>query len=300
MYKNTVSLISFEEIKSEDYTMAEVSICIICYNQEKYIEQAIESVLMQKCTFATEIIICDDCSTDNTPNLIRSYVDKYPKRIKAYPAQQNMGMLRNWERALKLCSAKYIALLEGDDFWNDENKLQKQYRILETYPNYSVCFTNARNKYENGRKGYPHYVNLTDTTHTTADLLLYNFIPTCSVLMRNNISTTFFHPAYFNSPFADWIIHILNSKFGDIYFLNEFTCTYRVHNSGVWGGIKEEKQLINKLNAIACISIIVSKQEIKPFIKQSRRQALQNICAFYKQHKKYFNYLAYRIELLIN
>jgi len=110
--------------------MADVSVCIITYNQENFVEQAIESALFQKCNFETEIIICDDCSTDNTPRIIQSYASKYPDKIKPYCAEQNTGMLKNWEKALKLCSGKYIALLEGDDFWNDENKLKKQYQIL--------------------------------------------------------------------------------------------------------------------------------------------------------------------------
>ncbi len=280
--------------------MAEVSICIISYNQEKYIEQAIQSALMQQCNFEVEIIVCDDNSTDNTATVIQTYAQKHPQKIKSFPAEQNMGMLRNWERALNLCTGKYIALLEGDDFWNDENKLQKQYQILETHPDYSICFTNAYYKNEDGQEGFPYYVTLSGTTYTTLDLLTYNFIPTCSVLMRNNISGTFFHPAYFNSPFADWVIHILNSQFGKTYFLNEFTCTYRVHQSGVWGGITEEKQLLDKLQAIECIEKIIQNENLKPAVKASHRQALQKLCAYYISKTKRLSYLKYRIKLLLN
>jgi glycosyltransferase involved in cell wall biosynthesis len=278
----------------------EVSICIICYNQEKYIVQAIESALGQRCTFPVDILICDDCSTDGTMAIIKSFAERYPGKIKVYPAPANLGMLRNWERALKLCKGKYIALLEGDDFWNDENKLQKQYQILEANPNYSTCFTNASIKYETGPAGFPDYVTLTGNTYTTHDLLEYNFVPTCSVLMRNNISESFFPPAYFKSPFADWVIHILNSQFGQLYFLNEFACTYRVHNAGVWGGINEEKQLKNKLLAIDCINEIIEDRTLKVAVKRNRKGILQKLCAYYKQKNEASGYLNYRFKLLFN
>lgn len=280
--------------------MTEVSTCIISYNQEKYIGQAIESALLQKCSFESEIIICDDASTDETRKIILSYVSKFPGKIKAHFAEQNIGMLKNWEKALKLCTGKYIALLEGDDFWTDENKLQKQYQILENNSDYTISFTNANIQYENGKLGFDAYVTLKNEEYTTVDLMKYNFIPTGSVLMRNNISNTFFHAAYFKSPFADWIVHVLNSKFGKIHFLNEFTTTYRVHSAGVWGGTNEEKQLKNKLKAIDCIGEIVTDRQLKFWAKQSRKEILQNICALYQQQKSYLDYLIYRIKLLLN
>ncbi len=280
--------------------MADVSVCIITYNQENFVAQAIESALIQKCNFEIEIIICDDCSTDNTPQIIQSYASKYPNKVKPYYAKQNIGMLKNWEKALKLCNGRYIALLEGDDFWNDENKLQKQYQILERNADCSISFTNAHIKYENQKECFDKYVTITGEKFTTKDLLQYNFIPTCSVMMRNNISDTFLHPAYFKSPFADWIIHILNSQFGSAHFLNGFTCTYRIHHSGVWSGIKEEKQLKNKLQALECINEIITQPKLKLDVKQSRKKLLQTLCAYYRLNNNYLNYLNYRIKLLLN
>ena len=276
----------------------ELSICIITYNQDKYIERAIESALMQQCNFTREIIISDDCSTDGTQEIIARYAAKYPDLIKAYFAESNLGMLKNWERALKLCTGKYVALLEGDDFWNDPLKLQKQYNILQAHPDVVISFTNATNKYESGEQGYERYVDKTDELYTTKDLLEYNFIPTCSVVMRNHISDTFFHPAYYKSPFADWIIHILNSRFGKIHFLNQFTCTYQIHGMGVWGGINKEKQLLNKLKAAGCIDEILTEEGLKKTLSQTRKKLLQNICLFYKQNGQLLNYFKYRLKLI--
>jgi glycosyltransferase involved in cell wall biosynthesis len=279
-------------------TDANINVCLITYNQEKYIERAIKSVLMQQCNFRFEIIISDDCSTDNTRSIIDHYADKYPNLIKAYCAKANLGMLRNWEKALKLCKAQYIALLEGDDYWNDPLKLQKQFNVLEKHPDYVISFTNASIEYESGENGYSRYVDKAGDLFTTKDLLEYNFIPTCSVLMRNHISDSFFPKIYFKSPFADWIIHILNSRYGKIHFLNEFTCTYVVHSQGVWGGIKKEKQLLNKLKALQCISEILTAPEFQVAIEPARRKALQNLCLHYREARNLSQYFKYRLKLL--
>lgn len=278
----------------------EVSICIITYNQAAYIKQAIESALMQRVAFETEIIICDDKSTDGTVEIIQQYASQYPNHIKAHFATNNLGMLRNWQKALMLCKGRYIAILEGDDFWTDADKLQKQYNVLEQNPDCVSCFTNATIKYESGEQGFNTYVTLAGEKFTATDLLDFNFIPTCSVLMRNYISDTFFHQAYFKSPFADWIIHTLNSKYGSMFFLNEFTCTYRVHGTGVWGGINKEKQLLNRLRGINCIAEILTKKQYSAGIRSSKKNALQNICAFYRANKQYKEYIKHRIALLFN
>lgn len=278
----------------------EVSTCIITYNQQNYVAQAIESALMQDCNFSNEIIVCDDNSTDNTTHIIKTYAAKYPERIKVYFSEKNLGMLRNWQKALMLCSGKYIALLEGDDYWTDKTKLQKQYNILEQNTDCAVCFTNAEIKYESGGPGFTTYVTLKGEKFTREDLMVYNFMPTCSVLMRNYISEAFFHPAYFKSPFADWIIHTLNAKHGNLYFLNEFTCTYRIHGTGVWAGSDTEAQLLKKLKAIDCITEIVTENELQQVIKKTRREALQKICHYYKQNKRLLDYFKYRAKLLFN
>ena len=123
---------------------------------------------------------------------------------------------------------------------------------------------------------------------------------TGSISLPSFATTVIFPPAYFKSPFADWIIHIVNSQFGQFYFLNEFTSSYRLHDAGVWGGIKEEKQLQNKLQAIECIREILLHEDFKNIIGKTRKTALQKICAYYKQHGQLTNYLMYRTKLMLN
>lgn len=283
--------------------MADVklTVCLITYNQEQYVVEAIESALMQKTNFPFEIVICDDGSTDKTGAIIKEYAAKYPNLIKPFVYENNIGMMRNWVRALLLCKQQYIAFLEGDDFWNDPNKLQKQVDILDKHPEYVTSFTNAHIKYEGGASGYPIYVTIPEGVYTTKDLLDYNFMPTCSVVMRNFImgDEKFFHPAYFKAPFADWVVHIINSKHGSFHFLNEFTCTYRINSGGTWGAVNKETRLLRVLKGLDCFEEILDAG-FKNDIRSSRKKALQNTCAFYRTEGMWGKYLKYRMKLLLN
>ena len=120
-----------------------VSICCITYNHEPYIRDCLEGFVMQQTSFPFEVLIHDDASTDHTADIIREYEAKYPDIIKPIYQTENqyskkIGSINatfNYPRA----QGKYIALCEGDDFWNDENKLQIQYDFMEAHPDYSMC-----------------------------------------------------------------------------------------------------------------------------------------------------------------
>ena len=277
-----------------------VSVCIISYNHAPYFEQAIESVLVQERDFEIDIIICDDHSSDGTTDIIRRYASEYPHLIKAYYSVNNAGMHANWAKALKLCSGKYIALLESDDYWNDRLKLQKQTAILEKNQDVALCFTEAKIIYENKRDGYPWYVEGKKEKYTQEDLSMNNFIPTCTVMMRNFITDDYFSPAYYNSPFADWIIHFQTASHGLLHFLNEPTATYRVHKGGVWGRIDEKKQLLNRLIVNKCLQEISKDNKTLSAILNARKHWLQKTCHYFKTNGDYLNYLLYRIKLMLN
>jgi glycosyltransferase involved in cell wall biosynthesis len=123
----------------EEKTEPLVSVAMIAYNVEKYIEEAIESVLMQKTDFLVELVIGEDCSTDNTRAIVVKYQNKYPDVIRVLLPEKNQGLTPNSVVTQNACKGKYIALLDGDDFWTDEIKLQKQVHFLETHNEYSAC-----------------------------------------------------------------------------------------------------------------------------------------------------------------
>jgi len=125
-----------------------VSILMITFNQEKFIAQAIESVLMQRVNFKYEIVIGEDCSTDRTRDIVLEYQEKYSDRIKLLLQGKNAGMHKNFVDTYYACMGKYIALLEGDDYWTDPYKLQKQVDFLEKNPDFAICFHNMQIIYE--------------------------------------------------------------------------------------------------------------------------------------------------------
>lgn len=118
-----------------------VSILMPTYNHEKYISQAVESVLAQKVDFEIELLINDDCSTDGTAAIASEYAKKNPEKVKFFHQEKNLGLMKNYKFLLEKASGKYIAVLESDDVWTDPLKLQKQIDFLETHSDYSLVCT---------------------------------------------------------------------------------------------------------------------------------------------------------------
>ena len=117
-----------------------VSIVCITYNHEPYLRQALDGFLMQRTTFPVEIILAEDCSSDGTRAICEEYLVKYPDKIKYIYRDHNVGYNENEYEAMCAADGKYIAYCEGDDYWTDPQKLQKQVDFLEAHPDYSVCW----------------------------------------------------------------------------------------------------------------------------------------------------------------
>ena len=128
-----------EEIKTV------VSVITITYNHEPFIAKTIEGVLMQQVNFPMEFIIAEDCSSDGTRAICERYWEQYPELIRLITSKSNVGAVANERRAMQTAQGKYIAFCEGDDYWTDPLKLQKQVDFLEKNPEYSVCFHRYRN-----------------------------------------------------------------------------------------------------------------------------------------------------------
>ncbi len=211
-----------------------VSVKTITYNHEKYIAQAIESVMMQHVTFDYELVIGEDCSTDNTRNIVLAYRDRYPDKIRVLLADTNLGALNNSERTEAACRGEYVAYLEGDDFWTSSDKLQKQVDFLDNHPECSICFHNVNVLSDSQGQIIRQYCG-TDQKEFTAleDILVANYIPTCSVMFRNRFIQKL--PDWFAKlPMTDWPTHVMNAQHGNIGYINEVMATYRVHDGGVW------------------------------------------------------------------
>lgn len=215
-----------------DTAQIQVSVCIITYKQREFIKDCIEGALMQQTNFNFEIVIGDDNSTDGTSEICKCYANRN-KNIHYHLRKRNLGMMGNWIATIQNCSGKYIALCEGDDYWTDPLKLQKQVDFMEANKDYSICFHDVLELRADG-KLYPsetiesRYENIIDKNNIDyKDLLVQgNFIHTCSVVFRNEFQR---YPVIFQlSSVADYLLHIHNSRNGKIKKLNERMAVYRV------------------------------------------------------------------------
>src|SRR6266446_7575330 len=116
-----------------------ISVLVIAYNHEEFIRQALDSVMMQRTDERFEIVVADDCSQDSTLDIVREYQTTNPD-IRIVPLQENLGITRNYQRGFSACEGKYIAVLEGDDYWILPNKLRRMASFLDQHPECVFCF----------------------------------------------------------------------------------------------------------------------------------------------------------------
>ncbi len=210
-----------------------VSVVITAYNHEKFIAKTLDSVLMQRTNFPYEIVIGEDCSTDNTRNILISYQQRFPDIFRLLLHEKNLGAFKNGKQVLEACTGDYIACLEGDDYWLTPEKMQKQVDFLDLYPHCSTCFHDALIVYEDGSKESTSYRPRQNEFSTVENLLLDNFIPTAAVMFRRGLFGTI--PDWISRlKMADWPLHILNAVHGDIGYIDETMSAYVVHRGGMW------------------------------------------------------------------
>lgn len=211
-----------------------LSICCITYNHEKYIAQTIEGFLMQKTDFEFNIIISDDCSTDNTREIIKTYADANPSIIQIIHPKKNVGMYKNFKHVLLSTNSKYIALCEGDDYWIDPYKLQKQVDFLESNVEYSFCCHTYINLFEEtGKEEVAH----TDVLKSDEpyEIVISNFLDPFiirmnSIVFRNNIDLYKVPTKGFKDTF---LFAVLLAK-GKGVCLSDVMSVYRIHKGGIW------------------------------------------------------------------
>ena len=197
---------------------------MVTYNHEKYIEKAIQSILMQKTNFRIELVIGEDFSKDGTASIIKEYADKYADKIKASFNNPNLGMMKNVIKTMEACKGKYIAICDGDDYWTDPEKLQKQVDILESNNDYQLVFHNALVTYINNPDKEHLFANLKQGEYSGDDILLNWIIPTGSVVYRNNIDIKKLLP---DVAFPDIFLFLLNAEKGKLYGIEDVMSVYQ-------------------------------------------------------------------------
>lgn len=219
------------------YNAILVSICCLTYNHEKYVRQCLDSLVMQKVNFRFEILIHDDASTDKTQQIIKEYEREFPNIIK--PIYQTINQYSQGISPLKdilipKSQGKYIAFCEGDDYWTDPYKLQKQVDFLERHPDYGMVYTAFNRVNINSNIIYNDAQLVRQRKRSKSGWLFYdlvksNFIQTLTVMFRSclyNGMVEYYDRTYDYSYF----LHI--SGKAKIYYLNEITGCYRITMTG--------------------------------------------------------------------
>ncbi|WP_209389452.1 glycosyltransferase [Chryseobacterium sp. RR2-3-20] len=272
-----------------------VSVAMLAYNHEDYIEKAIESALIQKTNFSIQIVIAEDHSTDNTRNIILDYQKKYPKIIKLLLQNKNVGATQNNKDLFKALEGKYIAALEGDDYWIDENKIQKQVDILNANPNYSLCFTNAKVLNDDLIAINDKISNVESKTYKDTDLLNQWLIPTASTLFINSFTEKDYeilsHPDII---FGDIILFLVLANKGELIGLEDYTSVYRINNNSFTNkekSITYYEKLFRHLNYLS----VIFDGKYKPLIQSHINHQGYKLFKYYlsKYNFKAFNYIKY-------
>lgn len=264
-----------------------VSISCTVYNHEKYLRQCLDGFIMQKTNFKFEVLVHDDASTDGSADIIREYENKYPEIIKPIYQKENQysqGIKIVWKYQYPRAKGKYIAICEGDDFWINPYKLQKQFDIMEKYDEVSLCVHNVRYVNESGEPtdkfkpnpvGYEKMVNSCDSLK---GLLLNNLVPyqTSSYFFRicfikkiiDNI------PLFISKcPVGDVAYLLYFSYCGNIYYLPYEMSCYRMFSVGSWTSrnSNNDRQVIHKRKLIATLNYFNSftRNEYDYEIKES-------------------------------
>lgn len=219
-----------------------VSVCCITYNHEQYIAAALDSFLMQQTSFEFEILVGEDCSKDGTRAVIQEYVDRYPGRIRLVHHEANIGAIRNQVDVITKSKGRYIALCDGDDFWTDQRKLQKQVDFLEANPEYVICCHHTKVINEHDEIVYLKEKPVS-MEFDYQDVLLGKREETriCSLMIRNidAVRSVGQQAWYFDTYGTDTLfkLYALASTGKKIFVLPDVMACYRLHTGGIWSMI---------------------------------------------------------------
>lgn len=259
-------------------TLPLLSVCIPAYNQERYIRRCLEGVMMQQTGFLFEVIIGEDCSTDNTRSIVKEFEQRYPGIIKPIYHEKNVGPQRNaYEFCWPKLTGKYIAVCEGDDCWTDPHKLQKQIDFLEKNKDFVLCFHETNTVDENE--------NILRHVEVNGDGIVYEYdwksifskhIATLSVVFRNCIPAN--HKDFVHATYGDIFLFTVLSRYGKLAELGFNGGNYRKHTRGMYGG----RTLANKYRGTIQTRKFMKKSSL--FSEEQKQEIDKTI---WREKKKY-------------
>ena len=216
-----------------------VTVWCLTYNQKEFIKDALEGFVMQKTSFPFEVIVHDDASTDGTTDIVNEYAKKYPEIIKPMIETENQWQKGGLKHIIGIMNekhrrGKYIAFCEGDDYWTDPLKLQRQVDFLESHSDYSMCFHSAKKKYETNTVAWIDCENIQDKDYDATDIFVNWTVPTASVLCCKEAMDFYAnlkHPERIQN--YDIFIILSCAMVGRLRGMHEQMSVYRIQGEGL-------------------------------------------------------------------
>jgi glycosyltransferase involved in cell wall biosynthesis len=210
-----------------------VEVIVISYLHAPYIGECLESILAQATDFDVHITVLDDCSADASVAIAQAFADANPGRVRVQVNAVNMNNNASLMQLIEDCRSEFVVVMDGDDYWIDPSKLQRQVQLMRGHPDCALSYHNVLLRYDDGREPAPKYSHPRAPFSTINELFVRNFIATCSVLYRRSALDDI--PAWYRGVEAgDWFMHLLAARSGSIGYLPEVMAVYRIHGGGLW------------------------------------------------------------------
>ncbi len=275
-----------------------LSVFVVTYNHEHFIKECLDGILMQQTTFDFEVVIGDDSSQDSTRKICEQYAEKY-ENIKLLTQAAHLGVSGNWKRVLLECTGEFVAMCEGDDYWTDPHKLQKQVDFLELHREFTGCFHNAMRVNENGDFLYLIHEENMKTEYIFSECIQGWFVPTASFVFRRKkeIIDGIEKNAQFSHVSTDRLLVALVSFYGKLGYLNEAMSSYRKHKQAV-----SQSYILSNIMKGNVILFKTLRHYFYPIYKNELKHQIfrwhGQLAMAYIHEKKYLKYLKSVVQTL--
>ncbi len=292
-----------------------VSVRTATYQHAPYIRQCLDSILMQECDFPWEFIIGEDGSTDGTREICIEYAERHPDRIRLFLRDRSLSRYREGKREIgfngkwtcRSARGRYHALCEGDDYWTDPKKLQKQVEVLKQHPDYAMSFHNVLIVSEcDSTVPGTAFTGEMKREYFLEDICYHNMIQTCSVMYRRALLSSTPPIWCFRLPMGDWPLWIWLASKGRVAYLSEIMGAYRTHQGGVWSSQPKLAREEKKIHAASVIrrNLRPSRVHLNSTIARLRKRVITQLVslesfrkASYHSKRLLADYLLQRIPL---
>ena len=268
-----------------------VDVHIVTFNHAQYIGKCLDSILSQETSFDVRIVVGDDCSNDGTQEILQDYQRRFPDKIELLLNDKNLGPdylpgLFNFLNVMRSMNAKYVAMIEGDDYWTDSQKLEKQVGYLENNPSAAGCFHDTVQVDDGGAVLKELYYKAEQNVYTQEDCMLNlkSAYATSALLFRGECIKDL--PAWYTKWTSDYALDLLITERGELHHIDGVMSAYRIHDGGIWMGKAHHenmKQLLYRY--LHLLRYAKFKRLFGTFLKKEIKELNRSVTSNYMKHR---------------